>query len=79
PPEKQYQPWIERITWQLLSACREWNAALERRALNTPLDQVSVTSAVVWTFIQAMIPEVVKADDFHSIRAHSEIAEAHPA
>ncbi|HFP9426766.1 TPA: glutathione S-transferase family protein [Raoultella ornithinolytica] len=79
PPEKQYQPWIERITWQLLSACREWNAALERRALNTPLDQVSVTSAVVWTFIQAMIPDVVKADDFHSIRAHSEIAEAHPA
>lgn len=79
PPEKQYQPWIERITWQLLSACREWNAALERRALNTTLDQVSVTSAVVWTFIQAMIPEVVKADDFHSIRAHSEIAEAHPA
>lgn len=79
PPEKQYQPWIERITWQLLSACREWNAVLENRALNTRLDQVSVTSALVWTFIQAMIPDVIQAHDFPHIRAHSEIAEAHPA
>ncbi|EOA1826593.1 glutathione S-transferase [Raoultella planticola] len=79
PPEKQYQPWIERITWQLLSACREWNAALEHRPLNTRLDQVAVTSAVVWTFIQAMIPDVVKAHDFHPIRAHREITETHPA
>lgn len=79
PPEKQHQPWIERITWQLLAACREWNAALENRAPNARLDQVSVTSAVVWTFIQAMIPDVVKAHDFQDIRAHRDIAEAHPA
>jgi hypothetical protein len=56
---------------------------MERRAgtprAQHPLDQVSVTSAVVWTFIQAMIPDVVKAHDFHHIRAHREIAEAHPA
>lgn len=55
PAEKQHNPWIERITVQLLAACREWNALLEARPENAVADQVAVTSTVIWTFIQSMI------------------------
>ena len=68
---------LQTLGWILAASEKAVQQVYEHRL--RPLDQVSVTSAVVWTFIQAMIPEVVKADDFHSIRAHSEIAEAHPA
>lgn len=32
PEEKQHQPWIARVTGQLLAACREWDARLADRA-----------------------------------------------
>ena len=62
PVEKQHAAWVERITTQLLAACREWNTLLETRPTTVP-DQVAVTSTVVWTFIQSMIPHVVNAAD----------------
>lgn len=68
PAEKQHNPWIERITHQLLAACREWNTLLERRPDNAVADQVAVTSTVIWTFIQSMIPHVVNASDFKRFR-----------
>ena len=61
PTEKQHHPWIERITRQLLAACREWNTLLEDRPIATDPDQVAVTSTVIWTFIQARIPYIVDA------------------
>ncbi|NRF77393.1 glutathione S-transferase family protein, partial [Citrobacter braakii] len=61
PAEKQHNPWIERITIQLLAACREWNTLLENRPAAAVPDQVAVTSTVIWTFIQSMIPHVVHA------------------
>jgi glutathione S-transferase len=76
PAEKQYQPWIDRVTRQLLAACREWNALLEGRATVGRPDQVSVTSTVVWSFIQFMIPMVVPADSFKNIRSIAESCEA---
>lgn len=79
PAEKQHQPWIERVTQQLLAACREWDTLLEARPAAKRLDQVSVTSAVVWTFIQFMIPNVVQAGDFGNIVVVAESCEALPA
>ena len=79
PAEKQHQPWIERVTQQLLAACREWDALLEVRPAAKRLDQVSVTSAVGWTFIQFMIPNVVHAGDFGNIVVVAEACEALPA
>lgn len=38
PAEKQHQPWIERVTQQLLAACREWDALLEVRPAAKRLD-----------------------------------------
>lgn len=34
PEEKQHQPWIARVTGQLLAACREWDARLADRAVS---------------------------------------------
>lgn len=77
PAEKQHQPWTDRVTGQLLAVCRKWEAVLSTRstAQEKP-DQVAITSAVVWSFIQLMIPDVVKADAFTAIAAHAEKWEA---
>ncbi|QLO77564.1 glutathione S-transferase family protein [Klebsiella grimontii] len=79
PAEKQHNPWIERITIQLLAACREWNTLLENRPAAALPDQVAVTSTVIWTFIQSMIPHVVYAGDFNHIQSAAELYEAHSA
>ena len=79
PEEKQHQPWIARVTGQLLAACREWDARLADRAAAAQPDQVMVTSTVVWSFIQLMIPAVVSAAAFPHIRALAEKGEALPA
>lgn len=79
PAEKQHQPWVDRVTQQLLAACREWDTLLEGRPTAKRLDQISVTSAVVWTFIQFMIPNVVQAGDFNHIAAVATSCEALPA
>lgn len=72
PEEKQHQPWVARVTGQLLAACREWDARLADRAAAAQPDQVLVTSTVVWSFIQLMIPAVVSAAAFPHIRALAE-------
>ncbi|HHA1574301.1 TPA: glutathione S-transferase family protein [Enterobacter cloacae] len=79
PAEKQHGSWIERITIQLLAACREWNTLLEVRPISAVPDQVAVTSTVVWTFIQSMIPHVVNAADFRNIQAIADTFEAQAA
>ena len=79
PEEKQHQPWIARVTGQLLAACREWDARLADRVAAAQPDQVLVTSTVVWSFIQLMIPAVVSAAEFPHIRALAEKGEALPA
>lgn len=79
PAEKQHNPWIERIAIQLLAACREWNTLLENRPAAAVPDQVAVTSTVIWTFIQSMIPHVVHAGDFNHIQSAAELYEAHSA
>ena len=76
PAEKQHSSWVERITVQLLAACKEWNTLLEARPASPLPDQVAITSTVVWTFIQSMIPHVVNAADFRKIQAVTEAFEA---
>ncbi|MBS3049053.1 glutathione S-transferase family protein [Enterobacter mori] len=79
PVEKQHSSWVERITIQLLAACREWNGLLEARPTNAVPDQVAITSAVVWTFIQSMLPHIVNAADFKNIQSLAESFEAQTA
>ncbi|EKT4456166.1 glutathione S-transferase [Pseudomonas putida] len=72
PAEKLHQPWVERVTRQLLAACAELDKQLAAQASHgVRPDQVEVTCAVAWSFMQLMLPDVVKASDFPAINAHA--------
>ncbi|WP_405314580.1 glutathione S-transferase [Pseudomonas sp. 10(2024)] len=72
PAEKLHQPWVERVTRQLLAACAELDKQLAAQASDgVRPDQVEVTCAVAWSFMQLMLPDVVKASDFPAINAHA--------
>jgi len=73
PEEKRHQPWLDRVTGQLLAACREWETQLVRGqpAVQNGPDQADITSAVAWSFIQLMVADVVRADDFPTLHAHA--------
>lgn len=74
PAEKLHQPWVARVTGQLLAAC----SALDRHWATAPLaagqrpDQAALSSTVAWSFIQLMVPDVVKPADFPALRSQAE-------
>lgn len=79
PPEKLHQPWVTRVTGQLLAAY----AALEEEAARRPfaltsatLTQAGLSTAVAWHFTQQMLPEVVPAAGHPALAACSAKAEA---
>jgi glutathione S-transferase len=76
PEDKWHQPWVDRVTQQLLADCTLWNVALKGREAKR--DQVAITGAVVWSFIQLMLPHVVHANDFPNLQAHAQRMEAMP-
>ena len=81
PPEKSHEPWIARVTGQLLAACEGLEDEVSRRPLplvGSALTQAGVTSAVAWHFLQQTIPEVVPATRFPALVALSREAEALP-
>jgi len=63
PPSAQHEPWITRVTGQLLAAYAELDLEVQRRtALFSKLNsQVAITTAVVWQFTQSMLASIVDA------------------
>lgn len=81
PAEKRHQPWVDRVSGQLLAAYRELDAELGRAALDASeagLRQSGITVGVAWTFTQSLLPEVVPADGFAHLVAHAAAVEALP-
>lgn len=81
PAEKRHQPWVDRVSGQLLAAYRELDAELDRAALEASeagLRQSGITVGVAWTFTQSLLPEVVPADGFPHLVAHAAAVEALP-
>lgn len=81
PPEKRHQPWVDRVTAQLLAACSELESRLVRyppAADSDTIDQAGVTAAVTWQFLQETIPEIVVATGFPALHNFSARAEALP-
>lgn len=81
PPEKRHQPWVDRVTWQLLAAYAALEAevsALAPAGVPAVLDQAAITAAVGWHFTQQTLPEVVAAGDHPALAALSAHAEALP-
>ena len=81
PPEKMHEPWVGRITGQLLAAYGELEEELIRSPLavsSSAITQAGVTTAVVWNFTQMMHPEVVTAANYPALVALSAQAEGLP-
>jgi glutathione S-transferase len=81
PIEKQHQPWLDRISLQLKAACSELEAKLSSSEFElTPavLTQPFITSAVVWQFIQSMLPDIIPATEFPRLQTLSSYAETLP-
>ena len=76
PAEKQHEPWVERVTGQLLQAYAALESELERKPLSLqPVDQAGITTAVIWHFTQRMLSEVVAAAAFPILQRFSAQAE----
>lgn len=74
PAEKLHQPWLDRVTGQLLAACD----GLEQ-AMPDGMDQAGVSTAVAWEFIRQMVPDAVPAARYLNLVAFSQTAEGMPA
>jgi glutathione S-transferase len=79
PEDARYQPWLERISSQLLAAYGE----LEREFASTPpdlgggaIDQAVLTTAVAWHFSRRMTADIVPEDEYPALAALSARAEA---
>ena len=82
PMEKQHEPWVDRVSAQVLAAYAGLEAEL---ALGTPpvdagrLGQAGVTVAVAWRFTQMMVPKSVIAEEYPNLQSFSVFAEQLPA
>jgi len=79
PAEKLHQPWIDRVTGQLLAAYSLLETLVAERDSNAPLTQASLTVAVAWSFTQLKIGDAVKVDAFPHLQRHAARAEQHSA
>jgi glutathione S-transferase len=74
PKESQYEPWVARVTGQLLAAY----GALEREVIGRPetfsgaLNQAAISAAVAWQFTQSMLASAVPAANYPGLVALSE-------
>jgi hypothetical protein len=81
PPEKRHDPWITRVSGQLLAAYGALEPEIERQQAErsgAPLRLADVTIAVAWHFTQQMLPEVVPTIAHPRLAAFSVAAEALP-
>jgi len=81
PPEKLHQPWIDRVTGQLLAAYDALEQEVARDApslASEAITQAAVTIAVGWDFTQGRLPEIVPAARFPALDGFSEEAESLP-
>lgn len=81
PVEKIHEPWLTRVSTQLLAAYGELEEELGRQPLpvtSADIDQAGVSTAVAWHFTQRVIPEVVPIENYPLLAAYSAKAEALP-
>lgn len=78
PEDKQHRPWLQRVTGQLSAACEALQMELAdgRGVTVERLDQASVAVAVAWSFIELMVSNVIKADDFPRLATFTRQLEA---
>jgi glutathione S-transferase len=81
PPEKLHEPWVARVTGQLLAAYGALESEVGAKPLavtSEAINQAGVSAAVAWHFTQQTIPEVVPAENYPALIGLSSKAEALP-
>lgn len=81
PAEKQHQPWLDRVTGQLLAAYAELEAqvrAMPAANSTLALGQAGITAAVAWHFTQQMLPGLVAPERHPALASGSRAAEDLP-
>jgi glutathione S-transferase len=63
PPSAQHEPWISRVTPQLLAAYAALESEVQSRPtlFSSPKNHAAITTAVAWQFTQSMLREIVAA------------------
>jgi glutathione S-transferase len=80
PAERRHEPWLVRVRGQLAAACGQLDDEVRRQPLALdPIDQAGLTTAVVWTFMRALVPQDVDPARHPALVAHTARAEALPA
>lgn len=81
PPEKQHQPWLDRVTGQLVAAYGQLEQAVAQRSPwlmgDRPM-QPDVTICVAWRFTQFIIADVIEASQYPHLSQFSAKAEQLP-
>jgi glutathione S-transferase len=81
PVEKQHEPWLQRVTGQLLAACEALETILAQHPHNVQsgaLTQSAITSAIAWQFINSMLPALVTVAAHPELQRLSTAAESLP-
>lgn len=81
PAAKRNEPWLNRITGQLLAAYAELEDDLTRRPLvatSSSINQAGVSVAVAWRFTQSMLPGIIDSGDYPTLQKFSAKAETLP-
>ncbi len=81
PAEKVHQPWVDRVTAQLLAAYRGLETELRATPLavsSAHMNLAGVSVAAAWHFTQQEIPDVVPASEYPNLQDFSAQAERLP-
>ncbi len=82
PADKQHQPWLTRVTGQVLAAYAALEAQVSARPLGATsetIDQAGITVAVAWYFTHDVLSGVVPAASYPAQGKFAAEAEALPA
>jgi len=81
PPEKQHEPWVDRVLGQMHAAFGELEAQLAAHARThgtRRIDAGEIATAVAWHFTERMLPGTIKDAAYPRLRALSAWAEQLP-
>jgi glutathione S-transferase len=81
PPEKQHEPWADRVVGQMHAAYGELETELgerERRGEARRAGAPEIATAVAWHFTERMLPATVRDAPYPHLRALSVWAERQP-
>lgn len=78
PADKVHEPWLERVSGQLIAAFDALEQSLKRTPLGATsgdMSQAGISTAVAWYFARQIVPDIVDAGNYPALAAYSETVE----